>query len=50
MKERKKPLLVGFTELERGFIKKEAAKLGVTETAYIRAMINRRMQRVKDVQ
>lgn len=48
MKSEKKPLLVSFTLDERAFIKKESAKLGITETAYIRQMINRRAARVKN--
>ena len=39
MKAKKKPLLVGFTELEREYIKVKAQTKGVTQGAYIRALI-----------
>ena len=47
MANNKNPLLVGFTKDERAFIKKESTQLGITETAYIRQMINRKMKRAK---
>jgi hypothetical protein len=49
MTSSKKPLLVKFTQDERDFIKKESTRLGVTQTFYIRQMIQRKMARSKHV-
>ena len=39
MKAKKKPLLVGFIELEHDFISLAAQKRGISKTAYIRSLI-----------
>ena len=39
MKAKKKPLLVGFIELERDFINLAAMAKGITQTAYVRSLI-----------
>jgi len=39
MKAKKKPLLVGFIELEHDFISLAAQKRGISKTAYVRALI-----------
>ncbi len=39
MKAKKKPLLVGFIELERDFIEVAAQSVGISQTAYIRSLV-----------
>ena len=39
MKAKKKPLLVGFIELERDFINLAAMSKGISQTAYIRSLV-----------
>lgn len=39
MKAKKKPLLVGFIELERDFINLAAMAKGISQTAYIRSLV-----------
>lgn len=41
----KKPLLVGLIEREHSFVTEEAAKQGISKTAYIRNLINREMKK-----
>jgi len=43
MKAKKQPLLVGFIELERKYIKAKAQAEGVTQGAYVRGLIARRL-------
>ena len=39
MKAKKKPLLVGFIELEHDFINQAAQSKGISKTAYVRSLI-----------
>ena len=39
MKAKKKPLLVGFIEIEHDFISLAAQKRGISKTAYVRSLI-----------
>lgn len=39
MKAKKKPLLVGFIELEHDFISLAAQAKGITKTSYIRSLV-----------
>ena len=39
VKAKKKPLLVGFIELERDFINSAAMIKGISQTAYIRSLV-----------
>ena len=39
MKAKKKPLLIGFIELEREYIKAKAQAEGITQGAYVRGLI-----------
>ena len=38
-KAKKKPLLIGFIEIERDYIKAKAQAKGLTQGAYVRALI-----------
>ena len=43
MKAKKKPLLVGFIELEREYIKAKAQAEGVSQGSYVRGLIARQL-------
>ena len=43
MKAKKKPLLVGFIELERDFIELAAQLKGISQTAYIRSLVAKQL-------
>ncbi len=43
MKAKKKPLLVGFIELERDFINSAAMSKGISQTAYIRSLVAKQL-------
>ena len=43
MKAKKKPLLVGFIEVERDFINLAAMAKGISQTAYIRSLVAKQL-------
>ena len=43
VKAKKKPLLVGFIELERDFINQAAMSKGISQTAYVRSLIAKQL-------
>jgi hypothetical protein len=43
VKAKKKPLLVGFIELERDFINLAAMSKGISQTAYIRSLVAKQL-------
>ena len=45
MKAKKKPLLVGFTEVEHEFVEEMANKKGVSKTAFVRQLIESLMKK-----
>ena len=43
VKAKKKPLLVGFIELEREFINLTAMSKGISQTAYVRSLVAKQL-------